>query len=239
MFKNALLDFAASSSGLPAGRLLMDEKGVHSIGKGAVWSASFEELAQEAYRKNTVPHEKYLYVAPATSPMKECSDNFSNDLLAHRLHFSYCFGFQAAVVEVDENTGVVEVLRVYAASDVGRAVNPSLVEGQIEGGVAMGLGYALSEEFVMEKGYVKSTRLGDLGLPKTTQVPFDIRSFIVEDYHPHGPFGAKGMGELPMNATTPAILNAIHNAVGVWVKKLPARPEVIRALIRQDNRIIH
>lgn len=235
VFKNTLLDFAARISGLAVGHLLMDENGIRSIHPGENWQAGFEELAKQAYSSGDVPYEKYYYIAPATAPMMECSDNPSNDLLAHRMHFSYCYATQAAVVEVDEATGEVEVLKVYAASDVGKAVNPALVEGQIEGGVAMGLGYALTEEFKMEKGQVASPQFKDLGLPRATEVPYNIESIIIEDYHPYGPFGAKGMGELPMNATAPAILNAIHDAVGVRAEKLPVRPAYLLELMRQKG----
>ena len=99
---------------------------------------SYPELAKLASDTGEIIYEKYYYVAPQTSPIKECSDNAANKMVEHRLHFSYCFGVQAVILEVDEETGKVQILRVYAANDVGKAVNPSLVEGQIEGGVAMG-----------------------------------------------------------------------------------------------------
>ncbi len=233
-FKNTLLAFAARHTGRAQSALELCAEGVRGIGEEAGFALSFEELAKLAAETGEIPYEKYYYVAPATAPMLPCSDNPSGDRKDYQMHFSYCYATQAAVVEVDEASGAVEVLKVYAASDVGRAVNPALVEGQIEGGVAMGIGYALSEEFKMENGQVASPQLKDLGLPKITEIPYDIEAIVIEDVHPFGPFGAKGMGELPMNATPPAILNAVYNAAGVRCTKLPLRAGTLKTLL--ENR---
>lgn len=233
IFKNTMLNYAAKVSGIPVGHLDCDKEGIYDIRKGESYRMSFKELARAVKDNGGELYEKYYYIAPETRPIKECSDNPSNAMVEHRLHFSYCFGVQAAIVEVDDETGKVTVLRVYAANDVGRAINPALVEGQIEGGVAMGIGYALSEKFLMKDGYVLTRELQDMGLPRTTDVPTDIRTVIVEDNHPFGPFGAKGMGELPLNATAPAILNAIYNAVGVRVNTLPVTPDSLLKLMRE------
>ena len=152
--------------------------------------------------------------------------------MENRLHFAYCFCAQAVVVEIDKKTGDVKVLRVYAANDVGKAVNPALVEGQIEGGVAMGIGMALSENYIQKDGIPITTTLGSLHLPKSTDVPVDIQTIMVEEGHPYGPFGAKGMGELPLNATAPAILNAVRRATGVRIHKLPIDAKALADAIR-------
>lgn len=149
------------------------------------------------------------------------------DPAEHRLHVAYCFGTQAAVVEVDEATGEVEVLRVIAAHDAGTVINPQAVEGQIEGGVMMGLGYALSEAFIMRQGQIVTDTLRKLGVPGIERLP-EIWAIPVEDPHPEGPLGAKGMGELPTSATAPAIVNAIYDAVGVRIRELPATPARVR-----------
>jgi len=235
IFKRTLLNYASEVSQIPVDYLDCDNDGIYDVRKGQSFRMSFKELAKTAKQNSRDIYEKYYYVAPQTSPLKECSDNLSNDVVGHRLHFSYCFGVQAVIIEVDEETGEVKVLRVYAANDAGRAINPALVEGQIEGGVAMGIGYALSENFEMKDGYVLSKQFRDLGLPKSVDVPTDIRTFIVEENHPYGPFGAKGMGELPLNATAPAILNAIYNAVGVRVKSLPVKPEDLLKLMKEKK----
>jgi CO/xanthine dehydrogenase Mo-binding subunit len=136
------------------------------------------------------------------------------------------FGAHMAEIEVDIELGTVRVLRVTAAHDVGRAINPTLIEGQIEGGVAQGLGMALMEEFFPGKG----ENLHDYLIPSVGDIP-EIESILIEDPSPIGPFGAKGIGEQAVIPTAPAILNAIHDAVGVRVRKIPATPDRVRAAI--------
>lgn len=138
----------------------------------------------------------------------------------------YGFGAHMAEVEVDSELGTVRVLKVTAAHDVGRAINPTLIEGQIEGGVAQGLGMALMEEFFPGRG----ENLHDYLIPSAGDVP-PIESILIEDPSSIGPFGAKGIGEQAVIPTAPAILNAIHHAVGVRVHKVPATPDRVRAAI--------
>ena len=230
-----MLKYVAKLSGISEGHLECDKDGVHDIRAGESYRIGFEELAKIVYERGNDIYEKYYYIAPQTSPMQECSDNPSYAVEKYRLHFSYSFGVQAVIVEVDEDTGEVKVLRVYAANDAGRAINPALVEGQIEGGIAMGIGYALSEKFLMKDGYVLTKQLKDMGIPRATDISADIKTFIVEEHHPYGPFGAKGMGELPLNATAPAILNAIYDAVGVRAKSLPVTPDKLLKLMQEKR----
>jgi aldehyde oxidoreductase len=138
----------------------------------------------------------------------------------------YGFGAHMAEIEVDVELGTVRVLKVTAAHDVGRAINPTLVEGQIEGGVAQGLGMALMEEFFPGRG----ENLHDYLIPSAGDVP-PIESILIEDPSSIGPFGAKGIGEQAIVPTAPAILNAIHDAVGVRVHKIPATPDRLRTAI--------
>ncbi len=137
-----------------------------------------------------------------------------------------------AEVEVDTETGEVELLRLVASYDVGTAINPLLTEGQIEGGGAMSIGAALSEELYPNYPSLEQapTNLGDYAIPTTMDIP-DIEAVIHECPSTNGPFGAKGIGEMTANTPAPAIINAIHDAVGVWITTLPATPErVLRAL---------
>ncbi|HUO26664.1 MAG TPA: molybdopterin cofactor-binding domain-containing protein [Candidatus Aquilonibacter sp.] len=136
------------------------------------------------------------------------------------------FGAHMAEIEVDIELGTVRVLKVTAAHDVGKAINPTLIEGQIEGGVAQGLGMALMEEFFPGKG----ENLHDYLIPSAGDIP-PIESILIEDPSPIGPFGAKGIGEQAVIPTAPAILNAIHDAVGIRVHKVPATPDRVRAAI--------
>jgi CO/xanthine dehydrogenase Mo-binding subunit len=136
------------------------------------------------------------------------------------------FGAHMAELEVDLELGTVRVLKITAAHDVGRAINPTLVEGQIEGGVAQGLGMALMEEFFPGKG----ENLHDYLIPSAGDIPL-IESILIEDPSPIGPFGAKGIGEQAIIPTAPAILTAIHDATGVRIHKIPATPDRVRGAI--------
>ena len=138
----------------------------------------------------------------------------------------YGFGAHMAEIEVDTDLGTVKVLKVTAAHDVGRAINPTLIEGQIEGGVAQGLGLALMEEFVPGRG----ENLHDYLIPTAGDVP-PIESILIEAPSPLGPFGAKGIGEQALIPTAPAILNAIFDATGARVRRVPATPDRVRAAI--------
>lgn len=138
----------------------------------------------------------------------------------------YGFGAHMAEVEVDTELGTVRVLKITAAHDVGRAINPTLVEGQIEGGAAQGLGLALMEEFHPGRG----ENLHDYLIPSAGDMP-PVESILIEDAAPIGPFGAKGIGEQALIPTAPAILNAIHDATGVRIRRVPATPDRVRAAI--------
>jgi aldehyde oxidoreductase len=155
---------------------------------------------------------------PPTSPLDENGQGTP--------YAVFGFGAHMAEIEVDTELGTVRVLKVTAAHDVGRAINPTLIEGQIEGGVAQGLGMALMEEFFPGKG----ENLHDYLIPSAGDIP-PVESFLIEDPSPIGPFGAKGIGEQAVIPTAPAILNALHDAVGVRLKKVPATPDRVRAAI--------
>lgn len=142
----------------------------------------------------------------------------------------YGFGAHLAEIEVDVELGTVKVLKLTAAHDVGRAINPTLIEGQIEGGIAQGLGMALMEEFIPHQG----ENLHDYLIPTIGDVP-PVESILIEDSSPVGPFGAKGIGEQALIPTAPAILNALYDAAGVRIYKLPATPDKVRAAIRTRN----
>jgi CO/xanthine dehydrogenase Mo-binding subunit len=136
------------------------------------------------------------------------------------------FGTHLAEVEVDPATGKVEVLNFVAAHDLGRAINPLLVEGQIEGGAVQGIGWALMENLQFENGEIVNPNFHDYKMLTIKDVP-KISSLLVETVDPNGPFGAKGIGECAMVPTAPAIVNAIYDAVGVRIKDLPATTEKV------------
>ena len=149
---------------------------------------------------------------------------------------AYGFGAQLAEVEVDVETGVVRVLRLVCANDVGRAINPMAVEGQIEGGAQMGLGYALTEELLVEHGRVLNPDFLDYRLFTAADMP-RIQTIVIETQDPGGPFGAKGVGEMGGTPTAAAIANAIYDAVGVRLAEVPMTPErVLAALDALESR---
>ncbi|MBM3647253.1 MAG: aldehyde oxidase [Alphaproteobacteria bacterium] len=139
---------------------------------------------------------------------------------------TYAFAAQIATVEVDLELGTVKVLRVVAAHDVGRAINPALVEGQIEGGIAQGLGLALMEEYLPGR----TENLHDYLIPTVGDVP-EIECILIEDREPLGPSGAKGVGEPGLVPTAPAILGAVQHATGVRATRLPLLPHRLREAI--------
>jgi aldehyde oxidoreductase len=170
-------------------------------------------------------HHGYVLTAEATfdPPTRPLDENGQGIPYA-----VFGFGAHLAEIEVDIELGTVRVLRITAAHDVGRAINPTLIEGQIEGGVAQGIGMALMEEFFPGKG----ENLHDYLIPSAGDIP-PVESILIEDQSPIGPFGAKGIGEQAVIPTAPAILNALHDAIGVRVRKLPATPDRVRAAILQ------
>ena len=172
-----------------------------------------------------LPLDKHGYVLtaeetfdPPTSPLDENGQGTP--------YAVFGFGAHLAEIALDTELGTVRVLKITAAHDVGRAINPTLIEGQIEGGAAQGLGMALMEEFFPGKG----ENLHDYLIPSAGDMP-PVESMLIEDPSPIGPFGAKGIGEQAVIPTAPAILNAIHDAIGVRVHHTPATPDRIRAAI--------
>jgi aldehyde oxidoreductase len=158
---------------------------------------------------------------PPTTPLDENGQGIP--------YATYGFAAQIAEVLVDTALGTTKVLHIHAAHDVGRAINPTLVEGQIQGGIAQGLGLALMEEFIPGR----TENLHDYLIPTVGDIP-PISIYIIEDPDPEGPYGAKGVGEPALVATAPAILGAIRHATGVGVRKVPVLPhrlwEALRAL---------
>jgi aldehyde oxidoreductase len=184
---------------------------------------------RETVRLSEVPLDRNGYVVTCEAtfdpPITPLDENGQGTPYA-----VYGFGAHMSEIEVDVELGTVRVLKVTAAHDVGRAINPTLIEGQIEGGVAQGLGMALMEEFFPGKG----ENLHDYLIPSAGDIP-PIESILIEDPSSIGPFGAKGIGEQAVIPTAPAILNAIHDAIGVRIHKVPATPDRVRAAILAKN----
>jgi CO/xanthine dehydrogenase Mo-binding subunit len=171
---------------------------------------------------------EYTYLAPKTTAFDpETGEAMPN--------FSYGYVAQTVEVEVDTETGHVDVTEVYSAHDVGKAFNPQQVEGQIEGGVAQALGYTVLENFLQEGGHVQTSELSTYLIPTVRDIPEKVHSIILEYAEENGPWGARGMAEMPYIPLAPAIIAAVHDAIGVWIDDFPLTPErVLRALGKID-----
>lgn len=209
---------SASASRLTfmAGRAVHDA----TIAARGKWSES-----EQYYAEATVQ-----YRPPATTPLDAVTG-------AGRPNFCYGYTAQAVEVEVNTLTGQVQVLRIISAHDVGRAINPQQVEGQIEGCLAQALGYALLENFQVREGRVLTPYFSTYLLPTVLDMPVEVTPVILELADPHGPFGARGMAEMPLSCFAPAVACAIHDATGVWLSQQPMIPErVLTALQQHGNR---
>jgi CO/xanthine dehydrogenase Mo-binding subunit len=149
----------------------------------------------------------------------------------------YCYGFvaQAVEVEVDLTTGEVAVLNVVSVNDVGRAINKQQVEAQIEGCIAQAIGYALTEDFRIKNGRILTPHFSNYLLPTALDVPAVIHSVIMETPDPQGPFGARGMSEMPLVPFAAAVASAIHAATGAWCSDMPFTPERVLAAINAQR----
>jgi CO/xanthine dehydrogenase Mo-binding subunit len=167
---------------------------------------------------------EYTYLAPKTTPFdKETGYSVPN--------LSYAYVAQAVELEVDLETGFIKLLRVVSADDVGQAINPALVQGQIEGAVVQAEGYTLTENFISKNGHIQTDQLSTYLIPTILDIPDAVESVILEVAEPNGPFGARGLGELPFLPLAPAIAAALHNATGIWFNDFPLTPErVLRGL---------
>ncbi len=220
--RESLAGAAAEELSVPPDALVFEQSSVLSPQSAASGrSLTLMEAVALAQREGRPTREQVVYTAPPTVPVETPGDT----------HFAYGYGTQAAEVEVDTETGQVRVLRVIAAHDVGRAINPLGVEGQLEGGVLMGLGFALQEELELDEGLVVNDSFARYKVPTIEQRP-QITPIIVEAPAAAGPYGAKGVGEITSIPTAPAITNAIHAAVGVRVTRLPVTPARLREALR-------
>ena len=160
----------------------------------------------------------YKYRPPATTPLDPQTGKSDPN-------FAYGYVAEAVTVEVDVETGQVRLLDVVCADDVGKAINPQQVEGQIEGAVVQAGGYAILENFIQDAGKVRTAHLSTYLIPTVLDIPDRVRSLILEYPDPIGPWGARGMGEMPYLPFVPAVAAAVHDATGVWFYEFPLTPE--------------
>jgi CO/xanthine dehydrogenase Mo-binding subunit len=170
----------------------------------------------------------YQYRPPKTTPYDPATGRAEPN-------FAYGYVAQAVEVEIDIETGQVDILRVVSANDVGKAINPQQVQGQIEGAVVQAQGYALMENLVSVDGQIRNPYLSTYLIPTVYDVPVEVKSVILEYADPIGPWGARGMAEMPLLPLAPAVAAAIHDATGVWVDVLPMTPDRVVAALRAQG----
>jgi CO/xanthine dehydrogenase Mo-binding subunit len=178
-------------------------------------SVTFDETVAEMFRRQQFPHAFGVFQAPAVAWDEEHGQG--------KAYFTWVYGCQAVELTVNRKSGKVRLLNAMAAHDVGRAVNRDMIEGQFFGGMAMGIGYALHEELVLNGGRIVNANLNSYRIPRSMDIP-EMRAIIVENPDPNSPSGAKSIGEPTNELMAPAVANAIFNATGVRHYRLPIRP---------------
>lgn len=171
---------------------------------------------------------EFMYRPPATTPYDPMTGKSEPN-------FAYGYVAEAVEVEVDIETGHVQVLKVVCANDVGKAVNPEQVQGQIEGAVVQAYGYSLMEYLVSEEGQIKNPYFSTYLIPTALDVPPEVKSVILEYTDPIGPWGARGMAEMPFLPLAPAIASAIYQATGVWLDSQPFTPQKVVKALRAEG----
>ncbi len=232
-----MAQMAAGALGIPFGKVSMVTSDTASMGNPGSASASrltfmsgnaikgAAEAALARWKAEDRPAiAEYTYLAPKTTPFdKETGYSMPN--------LSYAYAAQAVEVEVDLETGFIKLLRVVSANDVGQAINPGLVQGQIEGAVVQAEGYALTENMISRDGHILTDQLSTYLIPTVLDIPDAVKSVVLEIAEPNGPFGARGLGEMPFLPLAPAIASAVHDATGVWFHEFPLTPErILRGL---------
>jgi aldehyde oxidoreductase len=217
--------FMSGNAALEAASLFLEKLRAELPGEAAFTQESLASLAQRG--PITVEH---TYHPPPTYSLEATGDEESVKFV------SFSYATQAAIADVDEASGEVHVRRIIAAHDVGRTINPHGARGQIEGSCLMGLGYAISEEFILNRGTLATDTLAKVGIPFMHDTP-PVDVLLLEDPEPLGPYGAKGIAEAAAIPTAPAILNALYRATGVRIRQLPATPD--RVILQQRSDAIH
>ncbi|NDJ85806.1 MAG: xanthine dehydrogenase family protein [Chloroflexi bacterium] len=170
----------------------------------------------------------YQYQPPKTTP-------YDPETGKSTPNFAYGYVAEAVEVEVDIETGLVQLVRVVCANDVGKIINRTLVEGQVEGAVVQAQGYALMENLISEEGRILNPFLSTYLIPTVVDIPVEVKSVLLEYPNPIGPWGVRGMAEMPFIPLAGAIAAAIHDATGVWIDRIPMTPDVIVEALRQHG----
>lgn len=224
VLRQALSQSAAEMLDVPPEQIRFEEGLMRYNGH----TVEFGEVVGWMKQNNLTPRSRYEYWAPKTQPLGTGGD----------MHIAFSYATQAALVEVDLETGEVHVLKILSATDIGRAINPLMLQGQIEGGIVMAMGNALTESFIVEDGVPWSGLLSRYKMPSIKHTP-EIVSRLVEHPTADGPYGAKGVGEIPSINTMPAIANAIYNATGIRVFSVPVDQDALLRAIKANQTEVH
>jgi CO/xanthine dehydrogenase Mo-binding subunit/aerobic-type carbon monoxide dehydrogenase small subunit (CoxS/CutS family) len=223
--KNQVFAHAAEIMDIEPSRLsLMGNKIIHQE------SGRFIEISELG--EHFAVERRYSSLKTDQILENEASHFGKPDFQSRITHVMYSYTTQVAVVEVNIQSGEVRVLKIISANDLGKVLNPQIVKGQIEGGVMMGIGFALSEQFKVERGVNLTDTLHKTRMPLAEKTP-EIVPIMVEVPHPYSPQGMKGFAEAPSLATAPAILNAIYDAIGVRINDIPADKGKVKEAIRE------
>ena len=236
-----MAQMAAHAAGVPLGRVQMiasdtatsGDSGSASASRLTFMSGNSIKGAVEAALAKWTDEERpaiasYTYRPPPTTALDP-------DTGYSAPNFAYGYVAEAVEVEVDTETGHVRLVDVICVDDVGRAINPQQIEGQIEGAVVQAAGYAILENFIMRDGRVMTPYLSNYLIPTVLDVPERVKSVIVEYADNNGPWGARGMAEMPYLPLAPAIAAAIHNAIGIWIDEFPYTPDRVLAKLKERD----
>ncbi len=222
--REAITQSAAEMLDVPPEKIYYEEGLLRSNGH----SVPMGDVVTWMKESGLSPKTRHEYWGPKTQPLGTGGD----------MHFAFSYATQAALVEVDMDTGEVHVLKILSSTDIGRAINPLMLQGQIEGGIIMAMGNCLSEAYILEDGVPWTRLLSRYKMPSIKHTP-EITSHLVEHRSSEGPYGAKGVGEIPSINTTPAICNAIYNATGVRIFKIPVDQDALLLAMKHGQTEVH
>ena len=232
--RERILQHAAEMMECAVADLELQPGGVVSLKGVKEHRITFREIAARAFNGVGGPilgQNAYAFDGPRFDPKRAILDGFAFDNLG-----VYVFGTVGVAADVDELTGKVVVRRVWSAHDIGKAINPLSAEGQIQGAVVQGLGYALLEELAWEGGQLANPSFMDYKIPDAHDVPDDIVPILIEEAPEEtGPYGAKGIGEAPIVGVAPAVANAVARATGKRLRRIPLTPERVLSAIEGDG----
>lgn len=232
---------AAEGAGVPVERVELIGHDTAETGNSGSTSASrmtfmagnaikgATELALEKWRAEERPAiATYKYVPPKTTPYDKETGHANPN-------FAYGYMAQIADVEVDVETGHITILRVVSAHDVGKAINPQQIVGQVEGAIVQAAGYAVMENLISRDGRILNPYLSTYLIPTVLDIPHEVQPVILEYADPRGPWGARGMAEMPFMTLAPAVAAALHDATGIWFDEIPLTPERVVFKLREHG----